>query len=128
MQQKKDESTLGSQGNNNSGTIDFNLDLNDQANIALNTTGGFVNVLISNTALVIISLPGSSFVALSRICTHANCLVNYDEVSQKLPCPCHGSKFDLTGAVLNGPATKALVKYNVTQSGNMLRIFFLIYE
>jgi thiosulfate dehydrogenase [quinone] large subunit len=32
--------------------------------------------------------------AYSRICTHAGCLVGYDQQSRILYCPCHGAEFD----------------------------------
>ena len=44
--------------------------------------------------------------ALSSICTHLGCLVNYN--TDLFECPCHGSKFDLNGNVLNGPALQPL--------------------
>jgi thiosulfate dehydrogenase [quinone] large subunit len=44
--------------------------------------------------------------AYSRICTHAGCLVDFDQQSGVLFCPCHGAEFDPSrGAqVINGPA------------------------
>jgi len=37
-------------------------------------------------------------------------------------CPCHNSKFDTSGSVLQGPATAALKKYTVVVEGNTLKI------
>jgi arsenite oxidase small subunit len=47
--------------------------------------------------------------AYNRVCTHLQCLLNFDPGSDQFICPCHGSKFAAkTGDVANGPAQKAL--------------------
>ena len=51
---------------------------------------------------------GTGHQALSARCTHLGCTLNYDPVSQRFRCPCHGSVFDLTGKWLSGPAKKDL--------------------
>jgi len=56
----------------------------------------------------------SSYVALSRICTHAGCDVGI--VSGGFQCPCHGSRFNSSGAVTQGPAEAALQRFNVVVS------------
>ena len=48
---------------------------------------------------------------LSRTCPHAGCNVDYDNNQQKFVCPCHGSKFDLDGTVITGPANDNLAAY-----------------
>jgi glycine/D-amino acid oxidase-like deaminating enzyme/nitrite reductase/ring-hydroxylating ferredoxin subunit len=46
--------------------------------------------------------------AVSARCTHQGCLVAFDAAMQCWDCPCHGSRFDLDGKVLQGPAVADL--------------------
>jgi len=48
--------------------------------------------------------------ALSAICTHAKCVVNWNSEEKSWDCPCHGARFDIDGKVLTGPATIDLPK------------------
>jgi glycine/D-amino acid oxidase-like deaminating enzyme/nitrite reductase/ring-hydroxylating ferredoxin subunit len=46
--------------------------------------------------------------ALSPVCTHLGCIVHWNSSELSWDCPCHGSRFDPHGRVLNGPAVAAL--------------------
>jgi len=46
--------------------------------------------------------------ALSATCPHRGCLVGWNAAEGTWDCPCHGSRFDPYGRVLNGPATRGL--------------------
>jgi glycine/D-amino acid oxidase-like deaminating enzyme/nitrite reductase/ring-hydroxylating ferredoxin subunit len=46
--------------------------------------------------------------AVSVRCTHLGCLVRFNAAETSWDCPCHGSRFDVDGAVLEGPAVDPL--------------------
>jgi glycine/D-amino acid oxidase-like deaminating enzyme/nitrite reductase/ring-hydroxylating ferredoxin subunit len=45
---------------------------------------------------------------VSLRCTHLGCLLRFNGAERSWDCPCHGSRFDIDGAVLEGPAVSPL--------------------
>ncbi len=57
---------------------------------------------------------GNGFRAASAVCTHLGCTVNL--AGTGFHCPCHGSVFDNSGAVVSGPAPAPLAWFELTLS------------
>lgn len=62
-----------------------------------------------------------TYVAYSRICTHAACPVSYQAGSEVIICPCHGGVYSLAdGSVLQGPPPRALPRIQLERRGTKL--------
>ncbi|MGH8927970.1 MAG: FAD-dependent oxidoreductase [Acidimicrobiia bacterium] len=51
---------------------------------------------------------GGQIHAVSATCTHLGCQVAFNTAERSWDCPCHGSRFDMDGHVLQGPAVRDL--------------------
>jgi glycine/D-amino acid oxidase-like deaminating enzyme/nitrite reductase/ring-hydroxylating ferredoxin subunit len=51
--------------------------------------------------------------AVSLRCTHLGCLLRFNSAERSWDCPCHGSRFDVDGEVLEGPAVDPLERREV---------------
>ncbi len=51
---------------------------------------------------------------VSAVCTHMGCTVNWNNAEQSWDCPCHGSRFQTDGTVLEGPAYEPLQDVDLT--------------
>jgi cytochrome b6-f complex iron-sulfur subunit len=59
---------------------------------------------------------------LNAVCTHLGCVVPWSAANNKFMCPCHGSQYAPTGAVVRGPAPLplALAHRTVDDSGTII--------
>jgi glycine/D-amino acid oxidase-like deaminating enzyme/nitrite reductase/ring-hydroxylating ferredoxin subunit len=46
--------------------------------------------------------------SMSAACVHLGCIVTWNAAEKTWDCPCHGSRYDANGAVINGPANSDL--------------------
>lgn len=64
--------------------------------------------------------PDGELTAFSPLCTHLGCAYQWEPKQKCFSCPCHGSSFSETGAVLTGPATRPLDRYAIKTEGSRL--------
>lgn len=84
-------------------------------------SGEAKEIVLGSTPAIIINVAGKGYIALTRVCTHLGCLVQYDKGEQKLVCPCHAGFFDLEGHVLSGPPPKPLQTLPLSvEGGNII--------
>lgn len=55
---------------------------------------------------------------ISAVCTHMKCIVNWNNAEKSWDCPCHGSRFDIDGVVLEGPAIADLLSKGPIENSN----------
>jgi cytochrome b6-f complex iron-sulfur subunit len=71
---------------------------------------------------VIVNVRGMGYIALSRVCTHLGCLVEYNKEANKFICPCHAGVFNVEGNVISGPPPRPLAKLPLTVQGDKIVI------
>jgi Rieske Fe-S protein len=93
------------------------------ARVIVNTSPESVpaeGALVFREERVAIVRGGNGIYALSLVCTHLGCTVSV--TADGIFCPCHGSRFDQEGKVLQGPATKPLVRLLTEVRGDRLLV------
>jgi Rieske Fe-S protein len=48
--------------------------------------------------------PKGTLHRMSAVCPHKGCIVRWNSAEKSFDCPCHGSRFDCHGKVVNGPS------------------------
>ncbi len=84
--------------------------------------GGSKVIVFNDKPAIVINVPGKGLIALSKVCTHLGCLVEYDKDKNRLVCPCHAGTYDLQGNVISGPPPKSLPKIPLRVDGEQIII------
>jgi len=77
---------------------------------ALTAVGGSALVTISGEFILVVHYEEGCFSALSAVCTHEGCTIEYSGGSRVI-CPCHGAAFLMDGSVQAGPTPIPLEQY-----------------
>lgn len=74
------------------------------------------------TTGVVIRKRSGELVALSAICTHLGCIVQWENEKQNFLCPCHGGRFTPDGAVISGPPPKPLARLPIAVANGVVTV------
>jgi len=85
------------------------------------TWGSGIFVIEGHPTLIVVNSP-DGYVALGANCTHKHCVVDWHTDQKAFICPCHKSRYDISGTVLSGPAPANLPRYLVAEEGGKLII------
>lgn len=77
----------------------------------LEAVNGWAVLKIKGQKVMFVRDTSTSIRAFSPICRHKQCTVGYNPKIRRFECGCHGSKYDLDGKVLNGPAKDPLIRF-----------------
>lgn len=66
---------------------------------------------------ILVRTPDGEFSALSAVCTHLNCTVQYRGDLHQIWCACHNGLYDLTGRNVSGPPPRPLELFDVHIQG-----------
>ena len=91
------------------------------ANSPLTNTGSAALVQYSGGSLLVARTGANAFTALSSTCTHQGCLVTGFSNGEYV-CPCHGSHYNTSGQVTQGPAPSPLPSFPTAFSNGQLTI------
>jgi cytochrome b6-f complex iron-sulfur subunit len=87
----------------------------------LGSVGGAALVQSSSGTFLVARTAQDAFAAVAATCTHQACTIT-GFANQNYVCPCHGSRFDTSGRVLQGPAVTPLRQFATAFAGGTLTI------
>ena len=68
---------------------------------------------IGNKPGILIKTADGEIKALSAVCTHLDCTVQYKQDEKLIWCACHNGRYDVNGKNISGPPPSPLTSFNV---------------
>ncbi|MGO9642629.1 MAG: ubiquinol-cytochrome c reductase iron-sulfur subunit [Candidatus Acidiferrales bacterium] len=75
-----------------------------------------------NRPALLILLPDGKYRALSAVCTHLGCTVQYRPDLHNVWCACHNGMYDVNGRNLSGPPPRPLESFDVFIKGDEIYV------
>lgn len=76
----------------------------------------------NGTTAVLINTRDAGFIALSAVCTHLGCIVQWQKDKQQFLCPCHAGQYTEGGTVIAGPPPKPLPRLPFTVANGIITV------
>ena len=67
---------------------------------------------------ILIQIAPGDIRAVTAVCTHLQCTVQFDKPAQRMWCACHNGFYDLTGRNVAGPPPRPLTPFTVQVEGD----------
>jgi cytochrome b6-f complex iron-sulfur subunit len=71
---------------------------------------------------VIVNTRDKGLIALSAVCTHLGCIVQWQKDRQQFLCPCHGGRYTENGDVISGPPPRPLPKLHFSVADGIITV------
>ncbi|GFO56892.1 cytochrome b6 [Geomonas sp. Red276] len=76
----------------------------------------------AGSSAVVVRTKAGQLIALSAVCTHLGCIVQWEKEQQDFLCPCHAGRYTPDGTVISGPPPKPLAKLPVAVAEGKITI------
>lgn len=71
---------------------------------------------------VVVRTENGTLIALSAVCTHLGCIVQWEKEQQNFLCPCHAGRFTPEGNVISGPPPQPLARLPVAVANGTITV------
>ncbi len=92
------------------------------AELSANPSGVLLEEGFEQGPVLIVETDSEGIVAVNPTCLHQRCLVEWDADETLFVCPCHDSRFEPSGALVQGPATEPLASIEVKVEGDLVLV------
>jgi cytochrome b6-f complex iron-sulfur subunit len=99
----------------------FEIDLNKHPK--LKEVGGSETFQSDNKKIIVLHPDENGYKAFENKCTHMGGQVSYRPKDGFMQCALHGSRFDIEGRVVKGPAEKPLTELRTSLDKNLLAVY-----
>ncbi|MEI6208465.1 MAG: Rieske (2Fe-2S) protein [Desulfuromonadales bacterium] len=76
----------------------------------------------NGSAAVLVKKQNGGLAALSAVCPHLGCIVQWEKGRQDFLCPCHAGYFTPDGEVISGPPPRALARLPFSVANGIVTI------
>ncbi len=75
-------------------------------------------IKFGNKPVLLVRTPSGELKAFSAVCTHLDCIVQYQSEAKSIWCACHNGRYNLNGQNISGPPPRPLEEYAVNVRGD----------